>query len=57
MRSIYDYDPSPRNDEMVSTINNFIEASVQALMPERAVLVKAFPFCEHIWVHLKHNFL
>ncbi|KAG6372163.1 cytochrome P450 [Boletus reticuloceps] len=48
MCSIYDYDPSPRNDQMVSIINNFIEASVPALMPEKAVLLKVFPFLLHI---------
>ncbi|KAG6374677.1 cytochrome P450 [Boletus reticuloceps] len=46
MCSVYDYDPSPRNDQMVSTINNFIDASAFALIPERAVLLKVFPFCK-----------
>ena len=46
MCSVYDYDPSPRDDPMVSIINNFIEASILALMPEKAVLLKVFPFCE-----------
>ena len=58
MCSIYDYDPSPRNDEMVSIINNFIEASFSALLPEKAVLFKVFPFCERLWVlHLKHDLI
>ncbi|KAH0833379.1 cytochrome P450 [Lanmaoa asiatica] len=48
MCSVYDYDPSPRNDQMVSITNNFIEASVQALLPEKAVLLKTFPFLLHI---------
>ena len=46
MCSVYDYDPKPQNDPMVSIINNFIDASASALMPEKAVLLKAFPFCE-----------
>ena len=31
---------------MVSIINNFTEASMPALMPEKAVPLKFFPFCE-----------
>ena len=54
MRSIYDYDPSPRDDPMVSIINRFIEASVMALMPEKAVLLKAFPFCEWVREEASH---
>ena len=46
MCSVYDYDPRPQGDPMVSIINNFIEASMPALMPEKAVLLKVFPFCE-----------
>ena len=42
---------------MVSTMNDFIEASVPALMPEKAVLFKVFPFRERLWVHLKHGFI
>ena len=57
MCSIYDYDPSPRNDEMVSIINNYIKASFPALTPEKAILLKAFPFCEHLLFRSKHNFL
>jgi hypothetical protein len=48
MCSIYDYDPSPRNDQMVSGVNNFLEASMPALLPEKAVLLKVFPFLLHI---------
>ena len=43
---------------MVSIINNFIEASFSALLPEKAVLFKVFPFCERLWVlHLKHDLI
>ncbi|KAF8142014.1 cytochrome P450 [Boletus edulis] len=48
MCSIYDYEPSPRNDQMVAIINNFVDASASALVPERAVLLKVFPFLLHI---------
>ena len=57
MCSIYDYDPNPQNNQMVSIINNFIDASVPALLPERAVLLKVFPFCEYLWIYLKHQFI
>ena len=44
MSSVYDYEPRPGNDPMVSIINDSIQASVSALMPEKAVLLKVFPF-------------
>ena len=57
MCSVYDYDPSPRNDRMVSIANNFLKASIPALMPERAVLLKVFPFCERLGVRSRHDFI
>ena len=51
MSAVYDYEPSSRNDPIVSIINNFLQASIPALTPEKAVLLKAFPFCKCLLVH------
>ena len=57
MCSVYDYDPSPQDNQMVSIINNFLEVSIPALMPEKAALLKVFPFCKRLCVNLKHNLI
>lgn len=44
MSAIYDYETQPQDDPMVKLVNDFLKASVPALTPEKAVLLKAFPF-------------
>ncbi|KAG6381871.1 cytochrome P450 [Boletus reticuloceps] len=44
MSAIYDYEPKTREDPMVEMIDDFSRASMWALTPEMAVLLKAFPF-------------
>ena len=57
MSAVYDYEPSSRNDPIVSLIDNFLQASNPALTPEKAVLLKAFPFCKCLLVHLERFLL
>ncbi|KAF8547992.1 cytochrome P450 [Imleria badia] len=44
MSAVYDYEPQTREDPMVKIVADFCEASFLALIAEKAVLVKAFPF-------------
>ncbi|KAF9225697.1 cytochrome P450 [Gyrodon lividus] len=44
MIAVYDYDPSPRDDPIVHLAERFLEASLEALIPEKAVALKLFPF-------------
>ncbi|KIK95905.1 hypothetical protein PAXRUDRAFT_826534 [Paxillus rubicundulus Ve08.2h10] len=44
MSAVYDYEPSPRNDPMVHIVHSFLQASIPAITPEKALLLKMFPF-------------
>ena len=44
MSAVYDYEPKLRGDPMVKVMDDFCKASLPALTPENAVLLKAFPF-------------
>ncbi|KAF9228928.1 cytochrome P450 [Gyrodon lividus] len=44
MSAVYDYEPSPRNDPMVHIVDRFLQASVSVITPEKAILLKVFPF-------------
>ncbi|KAI9570434.1 cytochrome P450, partial [Boletus coccyginus] len=44
MSAIYDYEPQLQEDPMVSITDKFTKASLPALTPENAVLLRAFPF-------------
>ncbi|KAF8448710.1 cytochrome P450, partial [Boletus edulis BED1] len=57
MSAIYDYEPKTREDPMVEMIDDFSRASMWALTPEMVVLLKAFPFCELLRLHLDHRWL
>jgi hypothetical protein len=46
MSVIYDYEPSARDDPLVHLVVNAMEAGVAMMTPERAVILKTFPFCE-----------
>ncbi|KAF9241409.1 cytochrome P450 [Melanogaster broomeanus] len=48
MSAVYDYEPSPRNDPMIHIVDRFLQASVPAITPEKATLLKIFPFLLHI---------
>lgn len=45
MSAVYDYEPSPQNDSMVSILKNYIRASVPGMALAKIFLIKAFPFC------------
>ena len=45
MSAVYDYEPSPQNDSMVSILKNYIRASVPGMALAKIDLIKAFPFC------------
>ncbi|KAF8840537.1 cytochrome P450 [Paxillus ammoniavirescens] len=44
MIAVYDYDPTPRDDPIVHLAEQFLGASLEALIPERAVALRLFPF-------------
>ncbi|KAG1739604.1 cytochrome P450 [Suillus lakei] len=44
MSAIYDYQPSARDDPLVRIIENAVAIGLEVMTPERAALLKAFPF-------------
>ncbi|KIK96538.1 hypothetical protein PAXRUDRAFT_300373 [Paxillus rubicundulus Ve08.2h10] len=48
MIAVYDYDPTPRDDPIVHLAEQFLRVSLEALIPERAVALKLFPFLLYI---------
>ncbi|KAF8837335.1 cytochrome P450 [Paxillus ammoniavirescens] len=44
LSAVYGYEPYPRNDPIVHIIDRFIQAALPATTPEKAVLLKMFPF-------------
>ncbi|KAF8545990.1 cytochrome P450 [Imleria badia] len=48
LSAAYDYDPSPRDDPIVSIIDDYLKASLPGLAPGKMVLLKALPFLLHI---------
>ncbi|KAG1855549.1 cytochrome P450 [Suillus subluteus] len=44
MSTIYDYQPRARDDPLVQIIENALMVGLDVMTPERAVLLKAFPF-------------
>ncbi|KAI9566800.1 cytochrome P450 [Boletus coccyginus] len=48
MAATYGYDVTPKNDPFVTKIEHLLELFLDALTPERAALLLAFPFLAHI---------
>ena len=48
MSAVYDYEPELRGDPMVKVMDDFCKASLKALTPEKAILLKIFPFCKFL---------
>ncbi|KAG2060511.1 cytochrome P450 [Suillus hirtellus] len=44
MSVIYDYQTSPRDDPLVRIVENAVAIGFQVIIPERAILLKTFPF-------------
>ncbi|KAG1829819.1 cytochrome P450 [Suillus variegatus] len=44
MSVIYDYQTSPRDDPLVRIVENAVAIGFQVVIPERAILLKTFPF-------------
>ncbi|KAF8549304.1 cytochrome P450 [Imleria badia] len=44
----YDYEPIPRNDPMVSIVENFVRFSGPGLAPGKVIFTMVFPFLRHI---------
>ena len=53
MSAVYDYEPRIREDPLVKLVDEYCKASFPALIPEKAVLLKAFPFCWSFILNLK----
>ena len=50
LTAAYDYEPKPRDDPMVSIVDEYLKASVPGLAPSKMFLLKAFPFCKCPWL-------
>ena len=57
MSNVYDYEPKPRNDPILSAIDSFLRVSFPALTPEKAILLNAFPFCKRFWMNVQNCLL
>jgi hypothetical protein len=53
MSVTYGYRPGPRDDPLVRIVEDTMAVGVKVLTPERAILLKNFPFCELILVDEK----
>lgn len=56
MSAVYDYEPSPRNDPMVSIIDKYLQTALLGLAPGKILLVKLFPFCGCLWLNRASDF-
>jgi hypothetical protein len=59
MSAVYGYEPSPRNDPLVQLVGHAVHFGMAVLTPERAMMLKTFPFCEfyqkNYFVHVLLN--
>jgi len=46
MSVIWDYEASPRDDPLVSLVVNAMDVSIAMMTPERAMILRLFPFSE-----------
>lgn len=46
MNSVYDYDPTSRQDELIEIVSRVLEVIMAAIQPEVALIVGAFPIRE-----------
>jgi hypothetical protein len=53
MSVTYGYQTSPRDDPLVRIVENALVIGLEVLTPERATLLRIFPFCEFIIVDEK----
>ena len=51
MSAVYDYEPSPQNDPIVSILDNYLRASVAGMALKKIFLLKALPFCTCLWLN------
>ena len=46
MSAVYDYQPRARGDPRVRVMENALDLGIRMMNPERAVILKIFPFCK-----------
>jgi len=46
MSAVYGYEPKSRDDPLVRLLGDALDLGVRNLTPERAFVLKTFPFCE-----------
>ena len=46
MSAVYGYHPSAREDPLVRLVESALGLGFVVMTPERAAMLKAFPFCE-----------
>lgn len=50
LSAVYDYEPSPRDDPMITILDNYLRASLLGMAPGKILLVQIFPFCKYLWL-------
>jgi hypothetical protein len=46
MSAVYDYHPRARGDPRVRVMENALDLGLRMMTPERATILKIFPFCK-----------
>ena len=46
MSAVYDYQPRARGDPRVRAMENGLDLGFRMMTPERATILKIFPFCK-----------
>lgn len=46
MATVYDYQPSARDDPLVHIVENALISALEVMTPGRAALLNTFPFCK-----------
>ena len=57
LAAAYDYEPKPRDDPMVSIVDEYLKASLPGVAPSKMFLLKVFPFCKCPWLIRKATLL
>ena len=51
MMIVYDYEPSSRNDPIVTQVQTMIDITVKEVKPAVAALLNVFPYRQYFFIH------